>query len=388
MKTHIHNAILLTPHKRIKDAVLTISGSVIESIKSKSDFFPKTGRVIDAHGGFVTPGFIDLHFHGAMGAETMDGTSDALLVMSEHCARHGVTTFYPTTWSAAPSAVMAAIECVRLNAGCVTGARIAGIHLEGPYINPHYSGAQLEGNIRIAEINEYRRWFDSGVVRIVTCAPEVKGVDEFINEALRYGVRVAIGHSNASYEQVKTVAAMGVTQATHLFNGMGGLHHREPGTAGGVLDDDCLLAQVICDGVHLHPAVLRLILKAKSYTRIALITDSIRGTGMADGLYSHDGQEIIVKDGIARDENGRLSGSTLTMDKALCNMITYTGCSLQHALAMVTTVPAEEMGLGESRGQLEPGFDADLVLLGKNLEVKATMVAGNFVFSADSLPTG
>jgi len=180
---------------------------------------------------------------------------------------------------------------------------------------------------------------------------------------------------------VKAAADMGVTQATHLFNGMNGLHHRDPGTAGGILDVDRLLAQVICDGVHLHPAVVRLIFKTKTSSRVALITDSIRGAGLADGMYENRGQSILVKNGVARDTEGRLSGSTLTMDQALRNLITFTACSLEEALSMVTTVPVDEMGMGASKGRLAPGYDADLVFLDKELKVTATMVSGDFVYN-------
>lgn len=383
MKSHIYNGILLTPRQRIENTILTINAGIIETLTHQDEFKLDSGRVIDAQGRFITAGFIDLHFHGAMGSDTMDADGKSLEAMSVYCARHGVTTFYPTTWSAANAAITAAIDCVRLNAGRVSGAKIGGIHLEGPYINPDNCGAQLREHIRNPEVSEYMPWLESGAVSIVTCAPEIEGCETFIKDALRCGARVAIGHSSASFEQVKTAADWGVTQATHLFNGMGGLHHRDPGTAGGVLDDERLLAQVICDGVHLHPAVLRLILKTKTHSRIALITDSIRGAGLADGEYTHDGQRILVTDGIASDDAGRLSGSTLPMEQALRNMITHTGCDLQDALAMVTTVPSHEMGLSGHRGLLAPGYDADLVLFDEYLDIKMTIVNGSVVYDKD-----
>ncbi len=367
MKTYIRNGILLTPDNRVANAVLTINDGVIEEIVSEQSFMDDGAMVIDAQGMYVAPGFIDLHFHGAMGMDVMDAGVESLSIMSAYCASHGVTTFYPTTWSAAPEDIKTVIENTRQNAGLVSGTRIAGLHLEGPYINPQYCGAQLPENIRKPDRREYLPWLESGVVKIVTCAPEVEGCGEFIRDALKYGVRVAIGHSNASYEQVKDAADAGVSQATHLFNAMGGLHHRDPGTAGGVLDDDRLLAQLICDGVHIHPAVVRLILKTKTYSRIALITDSIRGAGLADGDYEHNGQHIMVREGVARDPAGNLSGSTLAMDQALRNMIAFTGCSLENALSMVTSVPAEEMGLA-GKGHIAAGYDADLVLFDESIE--------------------
>jgi len=381
MKTHIHNAILLTPLQRIDNSILTLSDGMIETLTPAAEFSFESGIIIDAKGGYVVPGLVDLHFHGAMGVDTMDAVSSAMEVISAYCARHGVTTFYPTIWSASGEEISAVIDCVRTYTGLLPGARIGGVHLEGPYINPGHRGAQLSSFIRKPETHEYLPWLESGVVSIITCAPEVEGCVSLIRDAVRLGVRVAIGHSSASYEQVKAAADMGVTQATHLFNGMNGLHHRDHGTAGGILDVDRLLAQVICDGVHLHPAVVRLIFKTKTSSRVALITDSIRGAGLADGMYENRGQSILVKNGVARDTEGRLSGSTLTMDQALRNLITFTACSLEEALSMVTTVPVDEMGMGASKGRLAPGYDADLVFLDKELKVTATMVSGDFVYN-------
>ncbi len=360
--------------------MLTVTDGVITQINSEFSHTEDGMRIIDARGLFVAPGFIDLHFHGAAGMDVMDADLESLIVLSAYCVRHGVTTFYPTTWSASPQKIKAVIENAKQYAARVSGARIAGLHLEGPCINPRYRGAQLPVNIRKPESREYMTWLESGMVRIVTCAPEVAGCSEFIRDALNCGVRVAIGHSNATYEQVKAAADAGVTQATHLFNAMGGLHHREPGTAGAVLDDDRLLAQLICDGVHIHPAVVSLVFKIKTSSRIALITDSIRGAGMGDGEYENDGQRMVVREGVARDPEGRLSGSTLAMDEALRNVIKFTGCSLEEALAMATSVPAEEMGLAGRKGRIAAGYDADLVLFDENINIKKVIVNGEIVY--------
>ena len=380
MKTHIRNAILLTPQQRMEHTVLTLSGGVIEKLTPEEEFSFEPGNTLDAKGCYVAPGFIDLHFHGAMGVDTMDAVAAGMVTASAYCSQHGVTTFYPTTWSASRAEITRVIDCVKECASHLPGARVGGVHLEGPYINPRRRGAQSLSFIRKPDAREYLPWLESGMVSILTCAPEVEGGEALIRNAVRLGARVAIGHSSASYEQVKAAANLGATQAAHLFNGMDGLHHRHPGTAGGILDDDRLLAQVICDGVHLHPAVVRLVLKAKSPSRIALITDSIRGAGRADAKYEGNGQFIQVKDGVARDAEGHLSGSTISMDLALRSLIAFTGCDLLEALVMVTSAPAEEMGLGAKKGRLAPGYDADLVFLQKDLTVAATMVSGAFVY--------
>lgn len=383
MKTHIRNGVVLNPQQRFENAVLTIEDGRIAAITPEPSFSAADGQVIDARGGYVAPGFIDLHFHGALGRDIMDADADSLQAMSAYCARHGVTTFYPTTWCASTDALGAVLDCVRLNSNIISGARIGGVHLEGPYLNTQKRGAQRAEYIHHPDAGEYRSWFADGVVKIVTCAPEVEGCTAFIKYALRHGVRVAIGHSNATYDQVKSAADLGVTQATHIFNGMGGLHHRDPGTAGGVLDDDRLLAQVICDGVHLHPAVVRLILKVKTHSRVALISDSIRGAGLTDGEYAHKEQHLVVKEGVAYNADGRLSGGMLALDQALRNMMAATECGLEQALAMVTSVPADEMGLGGRKGRLAPGYDADLVFLDREFRVSATMIDGEFAYRGE-----
>lgn len=181
------------------------------------------------------------------------------------------------------------------------------MHIEGPYINVKYRGAQLQSMIRKPQPEEFKQWFDSGIVKLITCAPEIPGGIEFIKEAVSRDIRISIGHSGATYDQVIEAANNGASQATHLFNGMQGLHHREPGTVGGVLADDRIYAQVISDGVHLHPGVVKIIVQTKSVDKVILITDSIRGAGLSDGDYNQNGQEFSVKEGIARTPEGGLS---------------------------------------------------------------------------------
>jgi N-acetylglucosamine-6-phosphate deacetylase len=361
----------------------TVIKKVIKDIGTRKSVDDNSDVVLDAHGLFIVPGFIDLHFHGAMGKDAMDADGTSLQVMSDFCAAHGVTSFYPTTWSASQSDILDAIICVKENKNKVHGAQILGVHVEGPYVDLKYRGAQSTGMIRIPDKSEYLPWFESGVVKIITCAPEVAGCIEFITEAINNDVRISIGHSQADYDQVISAANLGVTQATHIFNGMVGLHHRDPGTVGGIFDDDRILAQVICDGVHLHPAIVRLILKAKTNSKIILITDSIRGAGLPDGDYENKGQKFSVRNAIARTPEGGLSGSTLTMDQALRNFLNFTNCRLEDALSMVTLVPAIEMGISDRKGKIVVGGDADIVLLNNNLFVEKTIVNGQIVYSKE-----
>jgi N-acetylglucosamine-6-phosphate deacetylase len=259
------------------------------------------------------------------------------------------------------------------------------MHIEGPYINVDFRGAQLQSMIRNPIKKEYREWFDSGVVKLITCAPEITGGMVFIQEAVKHDVRISIGHSGATYEQVIEAADLGASQATHLFNGMQGLHHRNPGTAGGVLDDDRIQPQIICDGVHVHSAMVRLVVRAKSVYKAILITDSIRGAGLADGEYEHKGQKISVRNGIAYSPEGGLSGSTLSMDMAIRNAMQFTGKSISEIIAMATLTPATSMGISNMKGLVKVGYDADLVLMNKDWSVERTIVNGKIVFARNQI---
>lgn len=379
----IINGIVLNENGLFDKADIEIEKGTITSIVEDARTQKPGKDVIDARGCYVVPGFIDIHFHGAMGMDAMDARPESIHIMSEFCAKQGVTSFYPTTWSASPEDILEAIDCVKSCKDSVKGAQILGVHIEGPYLDKKFRGAQLPEMVRLPDPTEYHAWFDTGIVKIITCAPELEGCSDFINESVKHGVRISIGHSNATYEQVISAAGIGASQATHIFNGMVGLHHREPGTVGGILDDDRLLAQVICDGVHLHPAVIRLILAVKTTNRIVLITDSVRGTGLADGDYEHKGQRFSVRDGVARTPEGGLSGSTLTLDQALRNFIAFTGVSVEEALKTVTLVPALEMGIADRKGIIKAGYDADLVFLDQNLQVQKTIINGKIVYSKE-----
>ncbi len=379
MKTYILNAILITPHSRTDGMNVIIENGKIINITG-TDVRPEQDSVqIDATGLFLCPGLIDIHFHGAMGKDTMDGDLKSLQVLSNYCAEHGVTSFYPTTWAALPEDILLTINNVKENAVHLQGAQVLGVHIEGPYINVKHRGAQFLSMIHNPKSEEYLQWFDSGVVKLITCAPEIPGCIEFIDEATKKDIRISIGHSGATFNQVIEAANHGATQATHLFNGMQGLHHREPGTVGGILADDRIIPQVISDGVHLHPGVVKIAINAKSVDKVILITDSISGAGLPDGDYENKGQKFSVREGIAHTPEGGLSGSTLTLDIAVLNSMKFTGKSLEEIIPMVTSVPAEAMGLSK-KGKLKEGYDADLVLLNQEYQVKKTLVNGKIVF--------
>ncbi len=377
MKTVIANGIVLTPDERIDGGSVTVEEGRILLVERGRSAAPPT---IDARGCFVIPGFIDVHVHGADGFDTMDATPEAIQSMGRFMARHGVTAYLPTTVAASRQDTLASIANVRATPASLDGAEHLGVHLEGPYLNHQYRGAQPPQHLRAADPHEYEQWFESGVIRLITVAPEVDGVQDLVRLGTQRGIEFAVGHTAATYDQTLSAADAGLRQATHVFNGMPALHHREPGPVGAVLADDRIMPQVIADGVHLHPAVVKLLIRAKGIDRTILITDAVRATGMPDGEYALGDQIIHVRQGVARTAAGGLAGSTLTMDGALQNVIRFVGLSLQEALPMLTRVPADSIGCKGRKGRIASGYDADLVLVDDACRVRLTMVRGRVVY--------
>jgi len=334
-------------------------------------------EVIDAQGLLVTPGLIDIHIHGCMGVDAMDADDDSLNTMSDFLASHGVTSFYAATITHTPKNIGRAIESIARQSGRTSGANLLGAHVEGPYINAKYKGAQNPDFLRKPAPEEYQDWIRKKVVRLITVAPELDGADELIRYCRKHEIEVAVGHSDASFEQVVHAADLGLSQATHLFNGMQGLHHREPGTVGGALWDPRIFAQMITDGIHLHPAIVDLIIKIKGIDRTILISDSIRACGLADGKYDLGGQTVNVKNGEARIENGSLAGSTLMLDQAIRNTMKFTGLDFKVVAAMATAVPARAMKIEGTKGSIKAGCDADLAFFDNDFQVNATMINGS-----------
>ncbi|MEW5784026.1 MAG: N-acetylglucosamine-6-phosphate deacetylase [Bacillota bacterium] len=380
MKMHVSGGTLVTPNHVLKEHDIIIEQDKILAILPSQ---PKSKEYsIDARGMWVVPGFIDLHIHGSAGFDTMDATNEAIHGLANFLVKHGVTSYLPTTIAASAERIREVLANIRHCPQPEEGARHLGLHLEGPYLSSRYRGAQPFRHIRPVDPDEYRYWLVGGFpVFMVTLAPEVDGIDGFLKAGTDAGIIFAVGHSEASYEQVLAAAELGLSQASHLFNGMPPFHHREPGVVGAVLMDHRIVPQVIVDGVHLHPAALKLVVKAKGIDKTILITDATRGAGLKDGDYTLGDQAITVQNGIARTREGGLAGSTLTMDVAIKNMMEYTGLSLPEAVTMATLTPAVSIGMCGKKGILASGADADLVLLDHDCRVRMTMVMGRVVYN-------
>ena len=343
---------------------------------------PSGARRVDASQMLVVPGFIEPHIHGCGGADVMEGTYESLNVMSRTLSKHGTTSFLATTVSSPPDVLTAAIE--KLGALIPTsfdGAQPIGIHLEGPFISTAKRGTHRAANVIAPDVGLLEKWIRAAnkTLRLVTLAPELPGADELVPLAREQGVSLAMGHSNATFEQARSAVERGFSYAVHTFNAMRAFSHRGSGIVGEVLADDRIFAEIIPDGVHVDPAVVRLFGRAKGKERVLLVSDAISATGMPDGRYVLGGDTIEVVNGVCRDGEGRLAGSTLTQEIALRNFAEWTAWSIEDALLGLTLNPARALRL-EKKGVLDAGADADVVLMDHSFRVMKTYVKGKLVF--------
>ncbi len=357
-------------------AVEQTSASALSSMPSPT---------LDASGCVVLPGFVDIHVHGGAGYDVMDASPAAVHALAHFFAQHGVTAFMPTTMTVPHSHTLRAVAAItwaiqQPASAQQAGARILGIHLEGPYLSPKFPGAQPATYIRQPNLAEFSELLAAGPVRMITLAPEEPGADLLIAAALQHNVKVVLGHTNATYEECEAAIATGVSQATHTYNAMSGLHHRHPGTLGAVLSNDAIYAQVIVDNFHVHPAAVKILARCKGVARTILITDAMRAAGLSDGEYDLGGQVVTVKKGQCRLRDGTLAGSTLTMQHGLINFIAATGLSLAEAWPASSRTAAQALGLDHELGAITPGYRADLVVLDAQLTVVATVVDGALVY--------
>jgi N-acetylglucosamine-6-phosphate deacetylase len=329
------------------------------------------------------PGFFDIHIHGGVNCDVMRGSSDEMTKFEIFLAKHGVTSYFPTTVTASQDATTSALERLgeRIEAAekqGAAGARPLGIHLEGPFLSHARPGVHPPIDLVEPSVAAFDQLWQAarGHVRMLTIAPELNGSEEVIAEATKRGVCVSMGHSDATLEQARRGFKAGARHATHTFNAMRPLDHRAPGILGEVLTNNRLSADVIADGIHVDPTVIDLLFRAKGIENFVLITDAISATGMPDGRYQLGTLEVELKDGRCT-RNGNLAGSALTMDRAVRNVMKFAGLSLQQAVRAASLNPAKAVGL--KKGILEPGADADFVVLTPTGEVRATVVKGVMV---------
>jgi N-acetylglucosamine-6-phosphate deacetylase len=390
MKTALIAAKCVTPLETIANAVVLVEDGVISSIGPRSAIeIPPGTRVRDYGDAVLAPGFMDIHIHGGGGHDVMEGDPDALAAIERHLATHGTTSYFPTTVTAPFDQTLRSLEKladrIETNGFAASSrnpdkrelwARPLGIHLEGPFISTEKRGVHPLAYIKDASLELFERMWQAarGHVKIMTIAPEIAGAEELIREASRRGVCVSLGHSNACQREAKQGIAAGATHITHTFNAMRPMESREPGILGTALTDDRLSAEVIADGVHVAPEMVRLFLRAKGPEHAVLVTDALSAAGMPDGSYRLGNFMVDVKNNRCLSE-GRLAGSVLTLDRAVRNVMEIAAWPLETAVRLATLNPAEAVKVANRKGILAPGADADLVVLTPKGELVETIVA-------------
>lgn len=391
--TLLTNTVLYTPEPLGQGSVL-VQDAHIQALYGPESDLPPGVQVIDLDGAALGPGWIDLHVHGVDGVELMpaaldgsdaagDAVGDAVMArMARFLARHGVTGYLPATVTASMEATEIAIRRVRrARERPPGGARVLGIHLEGPYLSVERLGAQSPEHCvpptqasvaRLSSLIE-------GLPCVVTLAPEVPGALHAIEAFLCVGAVVSLGHTVADVEQAEAAFAAGATHVTHMFNGMPPMHHRRPGIVGAALAAKGVRVELIADGVHLHPTIVRVAIAAKGVDNVLLVSDAMAATGCADGEYVLGPVKVRVQDGEARLESGALAGSTLTLDRAVSNVARWTG-NLGAAWQMASLNPARQLGMADRLGRLAPGYLADLVALDESGQVVLTMIGGEIAY--------
>lgn len=372
----IINGIIVLKDKILKEYILIFSEK-IENIIPKDEFDQNSvEEMIDAKGSFVCPGLIDLHIHGAGGMDTMDGTPEALETISRVVLKSGVTSFLPTTMTMSKEKIYKALENIRKSQNKMKdGANILGAHLEGPFINKKYKGAQNEKYIRKAHIEFIKDYLD--IIKIITLAPEEDEEFKFIKDMKKYEhIVLSIGHTGADFETAKASFKEGIRHATHTFNAMTPLHHRKPGVIGAIFSTK-MNCEIIADNIHVHPGFYQSFIDINGKENVILITDSMKAGSMEDGSYDLGGQKVVVKNHSARLEDGTLAGSILTMNKAIKNIKENTNLEIYEILNMASLNPAKLLGIEDIKGSIEVQKDADFFMMDKNCCILETYVSGD-----------
>lgn len=337
--------------------------------------------IIDAHGGYVTPGLIDVHTHGYLGYDCCDGEMDGLRRMAEGVAKNGVTSFMATTMTMPYSELERAFEVTGeyMRNPSERGARVIGVNSEGPFLSEAKRGAHKPEYLKLPDPDFLLRHKD--VVKLTTIAPELEGAMEAIRKLTANGIRVSAGHTAASFETAMDAIRAGATQATHTFNAMPSLNHREPGATGAFLWDDRVYCELITDGFHVNPAFFKLLRRIKG-DKLVMITDCLRAGGLSDGEYVSGGLHVHVQGIKCLLDNGTIAGSVLRLNKGVKNMIDLGEAQVWEAVAMASANPAAAVGVADSKGALEPGKDADIAIFNQEFDTQKTIIGGKVVYDA------
>jgi N-acetylglucosamine-6-phosphate deacetylase len=383
LRTVITAARILTPGRSVHRPVVVIEDGHIASIQPADHAaIPAATQHLKYDDATLTPAFFDVHMHGGGGSDVMEGSTHAMDTIGMFLASHGVGSYFATTVTAPEEKILRALDGLarQLERTDHPGAKPRGIHLEGPFLSCEKRGVHPPEYLLTPSIELFDRFYQAagGHISLMTIAPELPNAIELIQYATQKGVRISLGHSDAGTKAAFAGIAAGASSATHTFNAMRALDHRDAGLLGVVLDHQDLYAEIICDAIHVDPIVVRLFFKAKGPLRSILVTDAMSATGMPDGTYRLGYMDVTVANGMCLS-NGRLAGSVLTLDKALQNFMTFTECDLQTGLRCTTVNPATMAGLQKQLGSLEPGMPADITVLSASGAVQATLLSGALV---------
>ena len=377
---------LFTPLERIEDAALVINEGIISAVGQRDAVpLPANARVVDFGDAILAPGLIDIHIHGAAGHDVMEGSDEGLAAIERMMAKHGVTSYCPTTVTAPLDRTLKSLETLGKAAKRAesngrsdpTRARPLGIHLEGPFLSHARRGVHPSLYLQPPSAELFNQMWDAaaGRIRVLTIAPELEGALELIRNASRRGVCVSMGHSNATLPQAFAGIQAGARHATHSFNAMRRLGHRDPGLLGAILTDRAITADIIVDGIHVDPVIVDLFMRTKGLDGAVLITDGISAAGMPDGTYRLGSFEVQVRNDRC-ESHGKLAGSVLTLDRAVRNAMKFAQLSFPDSLRMATLNPARVLGLEHHKGVLRVGADADIAVFSAGGEVLRTIVGG------------
>lgn len=375
----IKNCNIIYLDKIEKGSVLVENGKIKEINPSNVN----DTEVIDAEGLYLSPGFIDVHIHGAGGCDTMDGTVESINTIAKTIVQHGTTSFTPTTMTVAAEDIRKSMEVIKkLKEEGTEGANVLGAHLEGPFISPKAIGAQNPNFLLAPSVENYNKIVGdySDAVVSITMAPEVEGAKELIKYLSDNGVTVSMGHTKATYDEAIEGIKCGACHSTHLYNAMTPFTHREPGVVGATFDTD-ITTETISDGIHISYPALRTAYKQKGTDKVLLVSDAMEACGMPDGQYSLGGQDVIVKNGAARLLDGTLAGSVLTLDKAVKNIYSNSNYPLNEVVRMATYNGAKHCHVEDHKGLIKEGYDADLILFNEDIEIQKVFVNGKEVYN-------
>lgn len=374
----IKNVNIITPYEVLKGYSVLVKDGIITDIDLDKCFCSGKYDVIDGEGNYLSPGFIDIHNHGNSGFDVMDSTEEALDKIGKYHLSNGVTSYLCTVITSSNNNMLQAIKNIDSYLSKDCRAQVLGIHLEGPFFNLNKKGAQPEKYIQLPNISLMESMLNlaMGKIKMVSLAPELDGALDIIKYLREKKVAVAMGHTDATFEESKKAISHGATIATHLYNGMRSFNHREPGIVGAALNDDRVYCEIIYDRVHLHDEAVNIALKMKGYDKIILVSDAMRATGLGDGEYELGSQIVSVSKGVARLKSGNLAGSTLNLRKAVYNMMNFLNVPIHEAVKMASLNAAKAINVSDSIGSIEVGKKADLIIFDRDINIKKVLLGG------------